>query len=598
MNRPTREKDETNPEKVHITQPVDGMKERFLDGYRLVKILKIFQKIKPEVVFILILFSLVIVGHRFTRELQWPYDLDQYREIAQTQVILDGHYGSDPYYLNEYTWYNPGVHFLLSGISLFFHIEVPKTVVLAGPFFNLLVIIAFYFMLRRLLGVPIALVSTIAYLFFNNGSYPIWVSSLYSPWIFPALFSQAFFFLVITYFHRVVNAKRVTFQYYIIGTLLGISFLFHSSPALMGSGVILFSLFFKTTSPGKEAKPLRTDLKNLATHIIQMALPAFLISLIFLYPIIWHYHLKVLNPLPGSWKWKPLLPGNLLNLIKDELFQVSTLLVIFGLILLVKKGKDSKDLSVKRILFSWLTLSLAGLAYSITKSTITGLNFLPSFFPAHHFFLYLKAFTYILFGIGVVSFGQFTWKWLAKQPLLTKKFPFLFSAIPSRRSFQWVTVCLVTLLTSLYIFTIYPGYKHFSQSQVVSQARYTEINLVNAYHWIRKKTQYQDVFLCSNYFSMKVVGPAGRKVIATHPCFSNTFVDLDKRNTARDKLFTALKNGNAIDFKRLCTEYHVKFIIANDSFFKKDIHPSLYHNIKGVFRNGYTIIARVENDSH
>ena len=72
---------------------------------------------------------LVLLGIAFrpawlaTRDLQWPYDYDLFRDAAFAQAIIHGHFPADAYYADEQNWYNPLIAAIIAGIAQLFGIE-------------------------------------------------------------------------------------------------------------------------------------------------------------------------------------------------------------------------------------------------------------------------------------------------------------------------------------------------------------------------------------------------------------------------------------------------------------------------------------------
>lgn len=549
----------------------------------------IIRKVKPDVIFGILCLSLLFVGLNTTMDLEWPYDLDHFRDIAQTQTILDGGYGSDPYYLNEYAWYNPGCHFIIGGVSLLLNIGVPEAVARMGVILNLLPLIAFYIMLRIMFDWQTALISTAAYLFMHNNSYPVWVSSLYSPWFFPGVFSQIFFYIAITLFYRLIKENREAKNYTIVGILLGAAFLFHTAPALIGGGVITLSLLWEIGVKLKNRDLTIYESKSLLKKFLYLVIPALIISMIFIYFIIWHYRLKIVNPMPCCWQWDQLTIEKLPSLLAKEFLHIFSLIAVFGLVHLVTR---KKDFAVKNILISWLAVCLGCLGYSLLKSNIKALTLLPSIVPAFHFFFYLKALSYVLFGYGVISIAQISWKALKNNGGLIKKLklPSLNNRFQAKA--KYVVYMLIIALLSAYIFYVYPQDKNLVKSRNISLSRMSKTHLVNAYYWIRQHTGGNDVFLCSNHFSMRVVAPAARKVVATHVFFSNPYVDFRERNRDRNRMIENLKTGSILSFVRLCKKYKIGYVIERASL-SRTFHKSFGKYLKEVFKSGDVVIARI-----
>ena len=570
---------------------VPGWKNR-TQVRREISILNILRIVKPDVLFLVLCLPLIFIGLNTTRDLEWPYDLDHYRDIAQTQIILDGGYGSDPYYLNEYIWYNPGSHFVIGILSRLFNMGIPETIVKVGSFLNLLPLIAFYVMLRIMVGWSTALVSTMAYLFINNNWDPVCFYSLYSPWFYPANFSQALFYITVTLFYIVMRKNLKARYYAIVGTLLGVTFLFHTAPAFIGAGIITLSFFWKMGVKLRNRQLTICEGKNLLKKFICLIIPALIISIIFIYFIIWYYQLKVVNPLPCSWLWDQLTLAKLPSLLQKEFLHLFSLIAAFGLVHLLS---SKKDIAARNILLSWLVFCLACAGCSILKSNLESLNSLPSIIPAHHFFFYLKTLSYLFFGFGAVCIGQILWKLLKNNRLLIKKInPHLLN-IPFQSKTKLVVYVIITALLTVYILYVYPGNKSLYESRKACLSRMSKTHLIDLYYWVRQNTRKDDVFLCSDKFSMKAVAPAGRKVVATHICFSNPFVDYKERNGDRKRMMENLKSGGILSFFRLCVKYKVKYVIAETSVFTK-ANKYFMKYLKKVFQSGNVVIARIDFD--
>jgi hypothetical protein len=53
---------------------------------------------------VLLAFALAV---RATAGLEWPCDMDIFRDLGGAQAVLDGRAGTDPVYLGETNWFNP-----------------------------------------------------------------------------------------------------------------------------------------------------------------------------------------------------------------------------------------------------------------------------------------------------------------------------------------------------------------------------------------------------------------------------------------------------------------------------------------------------------
>ena len=334
-----------------------------------------YENIKLDFVFAVICLSLLYIGNNATKNLTWPYDLDQFRDIAQTQTFLDGGYGNDPYYLDEHTWYNPGIHLMFGMASLLFKTPVPRTLLKFGAFFIILAPLSFYIMIRSMFGNWAAFIGTAAYLFIPS-PYPIWVSNLYSPFIFPIIFAQTFFYILVTFFYKSIKKEQKALHYFIMGILLGITFLFHTSSALIAGCIITLFVLEKLIAELKTPNWTIKTLKPLLNKFLYFVIPAFIISMIFLYFIVVHYRLKIINASPTNWMWKLFTLKRLPQLLITELFYLPTIIAIFGFLYLIKKKENE---IAKKISQYWLGIVLAYLGfYFLTIDVHDGLRLLDS----------------------------------------------------------------------------------------------------------------------------------------------------------------------------------------------------------------------------
>ncbi|MCX6580821.1 MAG: hypothetical protein NT166_11645 [Candidatus Aminicenantes bacterium] len=546
------------------------------------------EKVKLDFVFVVICLSLLVIGNNATKDLTWPSDLDQFRDIAQTQTIMDGGYGSDPYYLNEHTWYNPGLHFMFGAASLIFNTPVPRAILRFGAFFIILAPLAFYFMLKSIFGPWPALIGSAGYLFISN-PYPAWATSLYSPFIFPIIFSQAFFYLIITFFYKTIKKGPQVKHCLTLGVLLGLTFLINTSSAFIAGCMI--ALFFLGKMISELKKPTLTN-KTLVPPLRKFlccAVPAFIISLAFLCFVLFHYRLKIINPLPTNWEWDQLTLSSLPVLLKTELFYLPNIIAVFGFVHMIKKNRDEE---AKKITLYWLGIVLAYLTYYLLTLELKDASImLPLIVPAYHFFFYLKALSYVFFGYGAVILAGMLGKVLEKRFTFAGKWRRLASA--KYLKLRPVFYLLLAAIGAVYVLTVYAHGEWLQGSSRASFHKMADNPAIRSYNWIRKNTKGDDVFLCSDKFSMRVVGPAARKVVATHPYFSNPYVDYDERNNDRIKMFECLESGEVPDFCRLCKKYKVKYVIETTAVLSKT-HPSFQKYLKRVFMCGDVVIKKLD----
>ena len=260
------------------------------------------------------------------------------------------------------------------------------------------------------------------------------------------------------------------------------------------------------------------------------AFSSILFALPLIYFLVFVHHLKTLNYAPNTW----LGSFNISNLIADNV-NIALLIAAIGLVTL-PQNKISK-----RILRLWICGAAVFLIYSlaVTYFSRKQIAYLPAFVPWFHFYFYLKAAETVLFGYGLVKLCEL----LFVEPV--------------------VVVSAVTVM----LFPAYmtrPDFMEDRKSALLHAQRFREIA---AYHWIREHTEPRDVFLSSDYHSLFVINPAGRKTVCTKKEFSNPFVNFRKRDADRNQMFNYLRKNHHTEFQELAENYSLDYVISTDQTF-------------------------------
>ena len=471
--------------------------------------------------FVLVAIAL-INGIQTTAGVAWPYDLDQFRDIGMAQAILDHRYGTDHLYLGETIWYNPLVSVIVAAISSASRIAPPLVVTQAGAYLNLLAPLAFYILVTYFFDRSISLAAATAFLFVPIGDAPSWAAATYSPWIFSQNLAQGFFYLSLVAYSKALDSNHRR-CYLIVGVLLGVTFLTHTAPAVILGIIILVGLI--TNSVRRSERPVRPVLAARMLSPLLILTVAFVVSLLFTFSILFHYHVRILNPVPGNWIYGPLAIDKLPDFLWGYLSWFSALAAV-GLVVLIGTRSARRG---KIALLTWLLICCAALAVNELQQIASPQLHL-MFVPAHHFLFYLRAIENILFGVGLVCVCRF----LARR--LTSLFG---TKSETGDHFRWATEAgFVALAVIVFLALVYPKYRtRFdftnARSQAVSFAERKAY--LDAYRWILSNTKPVDVFLpLSRDFDLSIIGPADRKVVATSQAeFSNPYVDWKSRfNTA------------------------------------------------------------------
>jgi hypothetical protein len=490
------------------------------------------ERIGFDLAFFVLVAIALINGIKTTAGVAWPYDLDQFRDIGMAQAILDHRYGTDHLYLGETIWYNPLVSAIAAAISSASRIAPPLVVTQAGAYLNLFAPIAFYILVTYLFGRLVALGAVAAFLFAPIGDAPSWAAATYSPWVFSQNLAQGFFYLTLVAYGKAIGSKQWRWHL-IVGILLGVTFLGHTAPAVILGMIILVGLIMNPVTLSQLQVLSALVLKMLPLLLILSV--AFIVSLPFTFSILFHYHLRILNPVPGNWIYAPLAIDKLSDFLRGYLSWFSAVAAL-GLVVLIGTRSARPG---KIALFTWLVICCAALAVNEVQQ-ITSPKLHLMFVPAHHFFFYLRAIENILFGVGLVWGCRFLARGLAS---LSRKRPDQLDHFRRQAEASFVALAVVVFLV-----LVYPRYRaRFdftnARSQAVSFAERRAY--LDAYRWILSNTKPIDVFLSLNGdLDLSIVGPADRKVVVTAQAeFSNPYVDWKSRfNTASqivDKLTSA-----------------------------------------------------------
>ncbi len=472
-----------------------------------------------------------------TGDLRWPYDLDQFREIGIAQSILDHRYGTDHLYRGETIWYNPLTSIVVATLTRSTSTPVYLVVTRAGPYLNLLGPIAFYILVAYLFERWTALAATSAFLFAPIGEAPGWAAATYSPWLFSPNFTQAFFYFGLASYAKALRSTSWRWEV-ATGFLLGLTFLGHTAPAVILGAIIVLTTLRRLISAGENrAKRLRAPLIILAT--------AFIVSLPFTFSILFHYHLRVANPVPGNWLYPSVDLKNLPELLGSFLSWF-TLVALVGLGAMIKSADRHHR---KALLLVWLIIAVAAVSLNELQQFISpDLHLM--LVPAHHFLFYLHALEDIFFGVGLV--------WICR---------FCAQALPTFfRTRVRAQPAIVGVAILCFLLAAFPSYSKrfdFTKAREHAIGFQERADYFDAYRWILENTKPENVFLSlSGDLDLSIVGPADRKTVVTcQPEFSNPYVSWKDRVETATQIVDKLAVG-APDVRAMLSAAHVDYIIT------------------------------------
>jgi hypothetical protein len=491
-------------------------------------------------------------GWLATRGLSWPCDVDLYRDIGFAQSMADGRPWADPLYLGEWLWYPPLVPGLAALTSLLSGLPVHVTATQLGVYLNLLAPAAFYLLCLRLFGRRVSAAATLAFLFIGLGDFPTWASASYSPWLFPSNFVQGLFYLGLLCLHTALTrGPGASLRWWLAaGGMLGLCALGHSAPALVLGGVAALAAGWRLVSPGPV--PRRRTLLGAGA----MFALAFVVALPYTASILFHYGLQVENQAPSSWTFFRLDLRTLDRFARD-LLSPSLALPALGYLGVVIAAPPRRRWA-RRLVWLWLAVALGLFAYSYLHQWLKTQGITaPVSVPAHHFHIYLKALEALFIGGALYLAARAlsgTAGWLGRR--LGRRA----SAGADRWRDLFALGCVMALAGALSHLPYTHRDDFTGEPQKAKILTPTE-DMADMFRWIRSNTNPDDVFLANDHLSLHLLSPAGRKVVAMIPFFSNPFVPWRQRHEDRAQLFTALTLGNEAAFQPLAARHQLGYMI-------------------------------------
>ena len=537
--------------------------------------------------FVLLLLLAFVQCFRASHGLHWAYETDFYRDMAFIQGALDGNYGKDPNLAGEYLWYNP-LLFMVETLTVWLtRLPVNDIVWQAGPYLNILGPIAFFFILKRIFNIRIALASSLSFLFLASGDIPGWGAATYSPWLFPVCFNQFLFYISVLLCYRAFS--RPDLRYFgLLGISIGISFLGHPAPAL-----ILILLMFWIQIGNIISSVKDKQLSKVGTYCLQGAvtlIPFILASLPLSYYLIGKYHLHILNRYPQQMVGSIFILHNFKDLIKAN-FSISALVSLVGLIWFYKNVKIPL---VRKIFFGWLFICIFMFYYS---SLVASLDLrynihLPGTVPSFHYFHYLKALQSVCFGFGFVYLFQLATRFLRNTQWFHRIFPTLVNA-SGNAGFAGII-----LLWALIYYPTYVSRPDFRYAFEKISVREINDDKIRTYQFIVKHIPPGSVILCEEGEpSIFPVMPTGRKMVSVGISYSNPYVDFNERETDRNNMISFLRTGSPDSAKSIFRKYNVGFVMLSTRRIEKSA-PADPKLGKPVFSNSEYTIFPVEPGSN
>lgn len=523
-------------------------------------------RLKPDrlIPFIVVFFLLIYVlyiGISASSPVKRTFDGDLQRNLSQVQSFLDGAPLDDPNYLGETTWYNPLVPSLIALISRVSGVPPDIVNLRAGAYLNILTPIFFFLLCLSAFGTRAAVGALFSMLFLITSGLPTYFCATYSPILYALHLAPFLFFIAFYFFIKAVETSQR--EYYVLtGLFLGLTFLAHTAPAVILGLVILIKTLedIRRTPRNKDERKKKN--RKITGFIISMA-AAFTVSLPFLYSILFHYKMKIINTVPMDFTEELLKIGKLKDfIIAAAPHWAAVLIMILGLILIIKNRNKS---AAYRLFFIFTLVVTLLLFYNYLRQLLVWI-YLPLIVPSLHYVVYLTVAGSVLFGLGAAFLIGNAAKFAA---LSAGKICRIKINIEKVEAVAGVLILLVAIAAGfLLVAPHYAGREDFTQ---LRQPRVTTpVNQAydKLYHWVLENTAPDDVFLndknTPDYLLMAgrkfVVNPGGKQ-------FSNPYVDYEKRLKDRNLMLQALEDKRYDILFKKAREYRVRWIISDTRSF-------------------------------
>ncbi len=500
---------------------------------------------------------------------QATMEWDVLRDISIAQSIQDGHYPEDPILSGEVSWYNPLTGGILACCARLTGIPLQRLGVILGPFLNLLVPLGFYLLVSHLFGAPAALAGLCLVLFGKEHALPLWTCAYY-PWLLAPAYSLGLLFITLLVFLKAVR-RGTPLLHYLAGLLLGLTFLSHTAPALVGGGTMALFMIMTLWRDRRCAEAAKDSRRKLGLFLLLLTV-AFFVSLPYTGPILWRYQFRMLNPWPSLYAAQYVelnaLPDRLREAISPRNF-----IALIGLAALVKRRREPEA----ALVLCWSVVAAAFLVQFYGWQALRLNNIvLPSLVPGHHGAIHLAAVRTVLFSAGLAHGCERIGSLVSS--------PRCFPAIPRGAA---IALCLCFAATAtgaiLYWNNPYPGRIDFSPPERRGFFELHERHLP-MYGYIRDQLPPNAVVLCEDEsLGLQVVMPAGRKLVCPMLLYSNPYVDRGPLLLAQERLLDALSRKDEDAFCEQAGVYPSLYVLWRNPLPDAPPFAAPIHDAGGLF---------------
>jgi hypothetical protein len=493
-----------------------------------------------------------VSGWQAVRGVQWPYDTDLFRNIANAVTFRDGGVLSDAHYSGVPAWYSPLTSALLGLGSLVTSVPVHRLATQGGVLLNLVTPVVLCVVAARWFGRRTAVLALVAYLFLIGENYPSWAIASYSPWLFVNIYATGLFILALAALPAAVN-RGSTKDGLLLGVAAGVVVLAHPASA------ILLALITAVLFLGACWHAERADLRRLGRSAGIALGTALVVSGPFWLPIMIRYQWRVVNPTAGTYSWPALDVHQVWAFLRDFLWQWPVLVLAVGLpVWFLRRQSQSGGPPRRRsgplrvggvsILTAWTVIAFVVFLLEVYRhSPVVGRFPLPDS-PSHHYLLALTVALCIWFGIALNAIVQ---------------------AALGRFDRQWGAIAVVVIVAGITAWTL-PSWRDRTDlvgSRAEAEELSAQFDEFEVVDWIRDHTEGDDVFLNvgpGTWNGVLLPGLAGRKSVNLNIAeFSNPFVSYGNRELAQKSMVEALQACDLPRFRQLAREHgRVRYVIT------------------------------------
>jgi hypothetical protein len=495
----------------------------------------------PAVAMLAIAFAVAV---RATHDLDWPYGVDAFRDLAQAQTLADTGRLSDPFYRGERAWYSPLGPALVAGLATVTAADVPAVQARLGAYVNLIAPLGLLLLVGAWFGPRASVVALALFLFAGAG--PDFLEPTYSPWLFGHNFAPGLFLLTLLAYSRCLEATggRRWALAALTGAGVGLTLLAHGAPAL----VFALVAGVHALAPSRDNGHRGNSRGSRVASLTFAAAVGLLVASPFLVPIATRYRFEVLNPRPNLWLAPALDTGSTVRL---ALIAVGppwrALLAAIGAWEVARRASRA----AAALVFIWAGASIVLVFYSWFGTVLIQSGILlPLVMPTHHFLLSFRLTLIVLAAVGVSALVGMA----------------IAAATRSLRPGAQRRAANVALASGVALFVAAHWASYVRRDAFTTEPQAAAVTYQGEWRrlreWVRFHTTPADVFLAPNDVARSLVSAWGRKVVSVDAFFSNPFVDFTLRDRARIAMDDSLLRGQCDAFEALAHRFRVTHVVV------------------------------------